>query len=80
MMSEFRGFRCNNCGAIIEDPADRVKEKVILDGDGVDEAFYRDLCALCGPKRRAELPAQGYVPVPRRRRRRTTVSAVPAAG
>ncbi len=75
-MSEFRGFRCNGCGAIIEDPEDRVKEKVYLDGKNIEEAYYRDLCiAKCAPARRAEMPEQNYQPVPKRRRRKTLVAA-----
>lgn len=72
-MSEFRGFRCNGCHKIIEDPTERVKERVtLIYADGAeDESFFRDLCGDCAPERREEIHQHDYEPVPKRRRRRS---------
>ena len=77
-MSEFRGHRCNSCSKIIEDPSERVKERVTFErADGTTDGFFRDLCGECAHGAEAETRA-AYEPIPKRRRR-TVRSGVPAA-
>ena len=69
-MSEFRGFRCDGCGAIVS-IEDRVKEVVrFVDPDGDEGSYYRDLCVTeCAPKRHGEVE-EGYHRTPTRAKRK----------
>lgn len=78
-MSEFRGFECNGCGAIVRHE-ERDKEVVRFVGpDGEEGSYYRDLCRRkCSPLRRAEVE-KAYQRTPTRAKRRRSGPVVAAA-
>jgi hypothetical protein len=78
-MSEFRGFKCEGCGAIVGNEG-RVKEKVQFIGpDGEIGSFYRDLClAECAPQV-IENVKTDYTVTPKRAPRRRVSASGPTS-
>ena len=73
-MSEYRGFRCDGCQKIIEDPDNRLKERTrFQSADGSVEDYFRDLCPDCGSTALTSA-RETKRQVPRRRRRKTSNS------